>query len=141
MTRDELIAFIDEKVSQEHDYNTSADALWEVAEAAFNYVASELGVTGFQAGYASMMLLKKTKGLDCPVAVIHGDDLLYPQYDIPAKVAEWIEGWKPWAGEQARKLLAKSDPEHVHPDVWRRWEELALIPAEVQHNDGTGSAT
>lgn len=136
MTRDELMAFIDEKVGQEHDYNTSADALWQTAEATFNYVASELGATGFQASYAALKLLGKINGYNCPFAVVKAEELVFPQYDVAGKVAGWLESWKPWAADEARKKLAESDPEHVHPDVWSHWERLAATGLTVQLNDG-----
>lgn len=136
MTRDELVALIDAKVSQEHDYNTSADALWETAEATFNYVASELGVTGFQAGFAAMMFLRKVNGWDSPFAVIQAEDMLYPQYDILARVRRYLDEWRPWAADEARKRLAEGDRTHVHPNVWRRWEDLAATGLTVVSDDG-----
>lgn len=133
MTRDELIAFIDETVAGPHDYNTSADAMWKCAVEAFNYAADQVGATGFQAGYAALAFLREVNHWDFPFAVIKGEEMLYPQYDIPAKVAGWLREWRTWAGEEARKRIAEHDGERnwVSPAVWARWEELAAIPPKL----------
>ena len=45
----ELSDYIESLVQQEHDYGTCVYAMSMAATSAFNYVAHQLGVTGFQA--------------------------------------------------------------------------------------------
>lgn len=45
----ELVSYINGLVMQKHDYGTCVYAISLSAVAAYNYVAHELGVTGFQA--------------------------------------------------------------------------------------------
>jgi hypothetical protein len=120
-------------------YGAAADAMWKCALAAFNYAADQVGATGWQASWAEMIFLKHSRGLKGPFALIDGNDLLYPQYDIPRKVERLLVEWGPWAGEEARKRLAECDADRAvepAPRVRARWEELArLYPAEEAKAD------
>jgi hypothetical protein len=129
-TQDELVAYIEDVcdmkgVTGPDGYEASAEALWKAAAAAFNYAGHVVGATGFQASFAGLQFLKATRGIDGPFAVIDSNQLLYPQYDVEAKVAGWFEEWKPWLAETAREKLAASDHDMVHPAVLARWRELA----------------
>ena len=98
----------------------------EAAEAAFNFVASQLGCTGFQGSYAALKAYKDIMRIEGPFGIVKANDALYPQYDLPKQVQNWIEDdWNPWLVEQARKNLAEHDPEFVHPNVHRHWRQLA----------------
>lgn len=121
----ELSEYIAGLVKQPHDYGTCVYAMSMAAVAAFNYVASELGVTGFQASCADMDILRRTRSLDGPFMLIKGEDALYPQYDLPARLAEATESWKPWLKEQAEKKLTGDLP--THPDVEAHWRKLAAF--------------
>ena len=122
-TIEELTSFIQSVVDRPHDYGTCVYAMSLSAVAAMHYAASKVGSTGFQASCADLDILRRTRHLDGPFGIVKAEDMLYPQYDIPAKVQEWLEEWKPWAAEQAAKKLAEVD--HAHPSVRERWEELA----------------
>jgi hypothetical protein len=127
-SKEELDAFLDELTSEQHDYNTSALAMAEAALAAFNYIGSTLGCTGFQASCADLAFISKTRHMDGPFALLDGSQLLYPQYDLAARVAEYLKEWPPQLAEKARELIAKDDLHaglKAHPDVRARWEELA----------------
>lgn len=121
----ELSAYVDSLVNMPHDYGTCVYAMSMAAEAAFRYVAHQLGVTGFQASCADLDFLKRVRGLKGPFAIIDANDMLYPQYNIQNKVAGWMEEWKPWAREEAKKKLADPLNSQAHPNVKARWEELA----------------
>ncbi len=133
-TLDELQEYVAGLVAAEHDYNTSAKAMSKAALAAFNYVGSALGCTGFQAGWAGMDFLMRSRGTDGPIGVLDGEKLLYPQYDVEGEARAWIEEWRPIVAERAREKLAeqkrKGGP--VHPDVLAHWQKLA---AEVAADD------
>lgn len=76
---EELSEFMRVLVSREHDYGTCVYAMSLCAVAAFNLVAHELGVTGFQASCADMDVLRYTRNFKWG-RIVNYDDLLYPQY-------------------------------------------------------------
>lgn len=142
-TIDELVKFIESKTGGQHDYNTSAEALHDIAVAAFNYAAGALGNSGFQAGYAALKFVGTVNGIDGPYGLLKAENMLYPQYEpVTVKAAKMAEEWKPWLAEQAREKLAEH-PEvtyrtvtdddgknpvempNVHPNVHRHWQRLA----------------
>ena len=119
----ELQKYIDDLVSQDHDYGTCVYAMSMAATAAFNYVASKLGVTGFQASCADLDILRRIRHLDGPFVVLTGENTLYPQYDLRKDLEECLAKWKPWAAEEAEKRLAQY--KSAHPNVVAHWKMLA----------------
>ena len=102
----ELADYINSLVEGEHDYGTCVYAMSLSAHASFNYIAKELGVTGFQAGCASMDLIARIKSLkEQPFAIIKGENMLYPQYNLRADFEKLLKEWRKWAGEEALKKL------------------------------------
>lgn len=120
---EELSEYIESLVDRTHDYGTCVYAMSLAATAAFNYVAHRLGVTGFQAGCADMDILRRTRYMEGPFAIVKGEDMLYPQYNIQRKVEGYLEDWKGWAKEQAAKKL-EEDPD-ASPVVLEHWRRLA----------------
>jgi hypothetical protein len=117
-------------------YEQSADALWKAALAAFNYVAYIQGVTGFQASWAELQFLARSRGIKGPFAILDSAQMLYPQYDLPAKVEQWFEEWRPWLAEEARRKIAEEEEKNpqgfgVHPNVWAHWQMLAAYQPEA----------
>lgn len=121
----DLSEYIESLVERKHDYGTCVYAMSLAATASFNYVASKLGVTGFQASCADLDILKRTRGLKCPFILLKAEDMLYPQYDLHGKLAQAMEEWKEWAKEQAIQKLNENKDKEVHHDFWARWEALA----------------
>jgi len=121
---DDLRSYIETLTTRSHDYGTCVYAMSMAATAAFNYVARQLGVTGFQAGCADMDILRRTRRIDGPFMVVEIGNALYPQYDLPGRVAEAIEESREWLAEQARERLAENH-EFVSPAVVAHWEKLA----------------
>lgn len=119
-----LNEYITSLVDRQHDYGTCVYAMSLSAVAAFQHVASKLGVTGFQASCADLDILRRTRSLDGPFIILKAEDMLYPQYDLPEKLRKAMESWKEWAAEECAKELEKSG-EQVHPDVKAHWERLA----------------
>ncbi len=119
-----LAAYIATLVDREHDYGTCVYAMSLAAVAAFNYVAGQLGVTGFQASCADLDVLRRTRRFKGPFMVIDAENALYPQYDLPARLAKSMTEWAPWLKTEAEKLLAENN-EHTHPDVVAHWKRLA----------------
>lgn len=128
-TVEELSVYINDLVAQEHDYGTCCYAMSLAATASFNFVASKLGVTGFQASCADLDVLRRTRCIESPFAIIKASDMVSPQYDLQAKLGELMDSWMPWAAEEAAKNLAEKN--HAHPNVKAHWERLAAtLPAK-----------
>lgn len=123
-TEEELMSYIDSLVQRQHDYGTCCYAMSLAATAAFNYVASRLGTTGFQASCADLDFIRRSRGIKGPFMMINAEDMVYPQYDIHGKVNEFLAESKPWAAEQAKKNLVEAG-DHAHPNVVAHWKKLA----------------
>jgi|SRR5690625_1811255 len=123
-TEEELLAYLHEQDNKQHDYNTIADSLANVTVAMFNYFASKHGMTGWQASWAGLEFIRKTRGLEAPFGIIDGGQLLYPQYDLAEKLNEWIEEWKPEIGKLAKERL-KSNSTFASERVIEHWKKLA----------------
>ena len=123
---DDLVIQINGLVEREHDYGTCVYAMSMAAVAAFEYVARKLGVTGFQASCADLDFIRRTRRIDGPFIIMQMRDALYPQYDLPGRLCEWLEKdeSKGWMREQARKLVAEANG-YVHPNVMAHWLRLA----------------
>lgn len=121
---EELNEVIKALTERQHDYGTCVYAMSIAAEATFNFVAQQLGVTGFQAGAADLDIVRRTRGFKGPFALIDASNLLYPQYDIRRNVEELLVKWQPWAKEQAEQRLAEKSST-VAPHVEQHWRELA----------------
>lgn len=127
-TKEQLTEYVESLVKRTHDYGTCVYAMSMAATAAFNYVAHELGVTGFQASCADLDILRRTRSIKGPFILLKGEDALYPQYDLPGKLAEAMDGWKSWLKEEAKKKLAENS--NAHPNVVAHWERLASMEIE-----------
>lgn len=125
---EELKDYIDGLVKQQHDYGTCVYAMSMAATAAFNYVASQLGVTGFQASCADLDVLRRTRHIEGPFIFMQLRDLLYPQYNLHEKLNEFIASGQDWLKEEAAKQLAKhvQEGDLAHPNVVAHWRKLAL---------------
>lgn len=123
----EVMQYMEELVTQDHDYGTCVYAMSMSAVAAFNHVASRLGVTGFQASCADLDIIRRTRRIERFV-IIDLENALYPQYDLHKRLDEALEDAKPWLAEKAREALKEEEKypdSYMHPDVRRHMEELA----------------
>lgn len=107
-------------------YGRAVYAMSMSAVATFNYIASQLGVTGFQASCADLDILSRTRGLVGPFMILDASKLLYPQYNLLGDAQKFIdgEGVKKWLAETAEKSLAENI-EHVAAAVIDHWKYLA----------------
>lgn len=122
---DELGGYITQLLEKQHDYGTCVYAMSLAATAAFNLVASKLGVSGFQASAADLDILRRTRGYEHGFMVIDANDLLYPQYDVPGKVRDWIARTRASGqlAKAANNLLETSGG--AHANVVAHWRQLA----------------
>jgi hypothetical protein len=130
-TPEELSAYIAKLVDRPHDYGTCCYAMSMAAVAAFHYVAHVLGVTGFQASCADLDILKRTRHMTGPFMIVNGEDLLYPQYDVPGRVEEFIRGQRAWLAEEAKRKIADSSNGRAHPAVRAHWDRLIAAAADA----------
>jgi hypothetical protein len=125
---EELTAYIKSLVDRPHDYGTCVHAMSLSAVAAFYYVCSVLGATGFQASCADLDILRRIRGYKTSFHVCDHANLLYPQYCNAEKFPHWDElierdaDLQKWIADTARKNLATSS--HSHPNVVAHWKML-----------------
>ncbi len=126
-TLEELNAYITSLVEREHDYGTCVYAMSLAAVATFNYVAGRLGVTGFQASCADLDILRRTRALKGPFAIVDAEKMVYPQYDLREQLADNMSEWLPWVKAECARRLAElnGDDSCVHSHVKAHWERLA----------------
>jgi len=122
-SKEELYEYIDSLVYREHDYGTCCYAMSLAAVATFNYVAGALGVTGFQASCADLDILRRTRSMNGPFIILKAEDMVYPQYDLPERLQEFMRDSASWVKKEAEKKLAEGS-EFVHPNVLSHWKEL-----------------
>lgn len=132
-------------------YGKCVEAMWRAAYMAHELVASRLGVTGFQHGMSSLTLLGVLRDIEGPYMLVDASRALYPQYDLPARVREFLEGddVRSWLAREAQRRLADAakEPEcsewtdedgvqhrmrRVHIDVEAHWKRLAEYVAEQE---------
>lgn len=122
-------------------YNQSAGAMWKAALMAFNYVAREVGATGFQASWAALRFYGEAMSVDGPFTIMQVHDALYPQYDLPGRLQRFLDEQAGWLAEQAAEKLAEYEAKPtltytdddgneitaptVHPHVVEHWRRLA----------------
>jgi hypothetical protein len=122
-----LVDFIRTLVDRPHDYGTCVYAMSMAATATFQYVAKQLGVTGFQASCADMDILRRTRNLKHGFRIIDYGDILYPQHwdeertPIFQAVLRDSETRERLAAEAEKNLVAT---EYAHPAVRAHWEVL-----------------
>lgn len=152
-TEKELIRYIRELLDREHDYGTCVYAMSLAAVASFHYIASKLGVTGFQASCADLDILRRTRHIE-RFKILNYEDLLYPQtvYKFDSAITEddlkWLEkrAWEEIGKYEIVPRGLKDDDiltDHeevlqshvpVHPDVMKHWKDLTngVVPEGVK---------
>jgi hypothetical protein len=125
-TQQELNNVIEGLVNGKHTYGTAAYAMSLAAMAAFNYVASTLGASGFQAGAASLDIIQRQRGFKGPFAIVKAADLLWPQLEPVEELTETMKEWQDWLKVEAMRLL-NEESEGTHPDVIAHWKKLAGV--------------
>lgn len=103
-------------------YSQCAEAMAEMAEKAFDLAARTLGVTGWQASYAQLEFLRRSRDIEGPFGIYTMSDALYPQYDLFERLEKMRRDpvTVKWLGDCAEYALATKDSaaERVR-DHWR----------------------
>lgn len=126
-TTEELVAVITELLSAQHSYGSCVYAMSLSAEAAFNYVASTLGASGFQASCANLDFFRRSRSIKGPFSIVTTENYLYPQYKH--KHDELRQRMEEAAAKRALEKvneLVATGPNIAgpHPNVWRHWLRL-----------------
>ena len=107
-TLEELNEYITSLTDRQHDYGTCVYAMSLAAVAAFQHVASKLGVTGFQASCADLDILRRTRSMEGPFIILKAEDMCYPQYDLKENLArQWASGLIGLPTNVRRNLLSR----------------------------------
>lgn len=128
-TDKELIDFINEMISIGNSYNTAPYSMALSAYAVFMYVAGKLGVTGFQASWADMQFLKRTRNLEDGFSIIDYSNLLYPQYKDNFEKYSFdnlLRENLPHLKERAKKLLEEKGG-YTHENVIKHWKMIVEL--------------
>lgn len=132
----ELTSYIEEAKEK---YNTSyGDAVYGpalAAIAAFNYVACQMGLSGFQAGYSEMLFLKKLRYIKHGLKILNFDNLLYPQYlnDFNLSAETLIRKNLDELKKAAKEELEKSP--NAAQEVRDHWIYITEIPDSEKIGD------
>lgn len=123
-------------------YVQCIEAMAQAAVLAFNHVAGELQVTGFQASVAALQAFGRMQHVEGPFMIARLEKALFPQYSITASVDEWAtsDDSLAWLREQARNKISENEhrSSDIAPAVWAHWQMLAAAPetAPVDGEDG-----
>lgn len=126
-TMNDLVAYITTMKSIEHDYGTAVYAMSMAATATLNYMARQLGATGFQVSCADLDILRRMRRLEGPFMILSLDKALYPQYDLHQQVDTFVHGNIAWLRNEAKNLLAENESDEFKADerVVQHWKDLA----------------
>jgi hypothetical protein len=127
---EEMAEYVRALVEGEHDYGTCVHAMSMAATAAFNFVAGQLGVTGFQASCAELDVLRRTRGWEWG-RILDYSELLYPQYVDEDHFPSARKVIRDNAAEFAKRARARlAEGRDAHPRVVAHWEWLASLAPE-----------
>ncbi len=127
---DQLTSFIIMLVERQHEYGTCPYAMSIAAEATFNYIARQLGATGFQTSCGDMDFIRRTRHFKHGYSITDYSKLLYPQYLNDEYFPNWkqlIEKNKEHLAKTAKEFLAEKDSDSVHKEVLAHWKCLANL--------------
>ena len=122
---DDLVAFLQRvKDTCNTGYGTAPRAIAQAALATANYLASDFGITGFQAGCTMWDFIRDWQypNNKCGMKIINYDDMLYPQYGYKyEKIISYdtADALIKAAEENLREV------EYAHPGVIKHWKSIA----------------
>lgn len=121
---DDLVSFLQKvKDNCNTGYGTVPRAIAQAALATAQYLASDFGITGFQAGFVMWDFIEGWSFPDnkCGMNLINYDDMLYPQYDFRFEKAISKDTFNALR-EKAKELLENKS--YAHPDVVSHWRSI-----------------
>ena len=123
---DELVSFL-QKIKEECNtgYGTAPRAIAQAALATAWYLATDFGITGFQAGCTMWDFIEGWMFTDnkCGMKIVNYDDMLFPQYDDKFDKTISKDTFEALQKEARKKLEERGD--YVHPAVKQHWIAIA----------------
>ena len=110
-TIEELTEYIQSLIDMKHDYGTSAYSMSLAGVAAFNFIGSKLGTTGFQASCADLDMIRRTRAIKGPFRLVDFSNMLYPQYEYKFHSQHISKDIWEWLQEIAKENMKKADNE------------------------------
>lgn len=105
-------------------YGEAPRAISQASLAVAWYLASEFGITGFQAGFVMWDFIRDWSfpTNKCGMKIVDYDNMLYPQYDDKFDKTISRNTWKAIQEEAAARLAEKD--RMVHPQVTAHWQSI-----------------
>ena len=124
-TFDDLVSFLERvKSTCNTGYGTAPRAIAQAALATAWYLASDFGITGFQAGFTMWDFIRDWEfpSNECGMKIVDYDNMLYPQYDY--KFEKTISKDTFESLQKAAKKKLKEATEYTHRDVIAHWKSI-----------------
>ena len=128
---DDLKKFITTMEQNGQSYDTAPYAVALASYATFMYMAGRLGISGFQASWADMQFLKRTRNMKDGFRILDYSELFYPQYEdkfnlsMDKLIEENIEYLRPKAIELLEKNKNDDGSYSAHEEVVKHWKRIA----------------
>lgn len=126
-TFENLTAFLkDVEENYNVGYGSAPRAMAQATAAVAWYLASEFGITGFQAGFVMWDFIREWMYTNnkCGLKIIDYDNMLYPQYGDRFEKIITDDTWNSLQ-EQAKKNLEEyENGRSAHPEVVAHWKSI-----------------
>lgn len=120
----DLVAFLQRvKDNCNTGYGTAPRAIAQAALATAWYLASDFGITGFQAGFVmwDFIIDWQYSSNECGMKIVDYDSMLYPQYDYRFEKTISKDTFEALQ-KKAKKLLENKS--YTHPNVVNHWQSI-----------------
>lgn len=120
----DLVAFLQRvKDNCNTGYGTAPRAIAQAALATAWYLASDFGITGFQAGFVMWDFIRdwQYSSNECGMKIVDYDSMLYPQYDYRFEKTISKDTFEALQ-KKAKKLLENKS--YTHPNVVNHWQSI-----------------
>ena len=122
---DDLVTFLQRvKDNCNTGYGTAPRAIAQAALAVAWYLASDFGITGFQAGFVMWDFIRDWQYRDnkCGLKIVDYDNMLYPQYDYKFEKIINKDIFK--ALQEEAWNLYNNETKSAHQRVEKHWESI-----------------
>ena len=122
---DDLVTFL-QRVKENYNtgYGTAPRAIAQAALATAWYLASDFGITGFQAGFVMWDFIRdwQYSSNECGMRIVDYDNMLYPQYDYKFEKTISKDTFESLQKIAKRNLKGH---EYASPAVVNHWKSIA----------------
>ena len=121
---DDLVTFLQRvKDTCNTGYGTAPRAIAQAALATAWYLASDFGITGFQASFVMWDFIRdwQYSSNECGMKIVDYDNMLYPQYDDKFDKTISKDTYEALKKVAERKLKEST---YAHPNVINHWKSI-----------------